>query len=163
MPMITSRIFATFVLSAAVLTAGAVPAQSAQPPAPEIPVLTGIRTATHPTFDRIVLDFSGPRPHVSSQFVDELVHDGSGEIETLPGAAFAEARMTPAQAHDDAGNSSYPGPRKFRTPNLNNVTAIAITGDYESYLSVGVGMRKQTWDNAFALDAPTRVVIDVGR
>ncbi len=78
MPMITSRIFATFVLSAAVLTAGAVPAQSAQPPAPEIPVLTDIRTATHPTFDRIVLDFSGPRPQVSSQFVDKLTQDGSG-------------------------------------------------------------------------------------
>ncbi len=71
--------------------------------------------------------------------------------------------MTPAQAHDDAGNSNYPGPRKFRTANLNNGTAIAITGDYEAYLSVEVGMRKQTWVNAFTLDAPTRVVIDVGR
>jgi hypothetical protein len=128
MGTIIRRIFATLVLSAAVATAGAVPAQSAQPPAPDIPVLTGIRTAMHPTFDRIVLDFSGPRPQVSSRFVDELVR-----------------------------------PRKFRTANLNNGTAIAITGDYEAYLSVGVGMRKQTWVKAFTLDAPTRVVIDVGR
>jgi hypothetical protein len=163
MGTIIRRIFATLVLSTAVATAGAVPAQSAQPPAPDIPELTGIRTAMHPTFDRIVLDFSGPRPQVSCRFVDELVRDGSGEIEMLPGAAFAEVRMTPAQAHDDAGNSSYPGPRKFRTANLNNGTAIAITGDYEAYLSVGVGMRKQTWVKAFTLDAPTRVVIDVGR
>ncbi|MDQ4092039.1 MAG: hypothetical protein M3143_01055 [Actinomycetota bacterium] len=158
-----ARILTTVGLSAAVVTAGAVPAQSAQPPAPDIAVLTGIRTATHPTFDRVVLDFSGPRPQVSSRFVDELVRDGSGEVEELPGAAFAEVRMTPAQAHDDAGNSSYPGPRKFRTANLNNVMAVAITGDYEAYLSIGVGMRKQTWVNAFTLDAPTRVVIDVGR
>ena len=160
---ITSRILATIVLSAAVLTTGAVSAQSAQSPAPDIPMLAGIRTVTHSTFDRIVLDFSGPRPQVSSRFVDKLVRDGSGEIEELPGAAFAEIRMTPAQAHDFAGNSSYPRPRRFRTANLNNVTAIAITGDYEAYLSVGVGMGKQTWVNAFTLDAPTRVVIDVGR
>ena len=163
MRTITSRILATVFLSVAVLTAGAVPARSAQPPAPDIPVLTGIRTAAHPAFDRIVLDFSGPRPQVSSRFVDKLVRDGSGEPEELPGAAFAEVGMTPAQAHDFAGNSSYPGPRKFRTANLNNVTAVAITGDYEAHLLVGIGMRKQTWVNAFTLDAPTRVVIDIGR
>jgi hypothetical protein len=163
MGTIIKRILATLVLSAAVATAGAIPAQSAQPPAPDIPTLTGIRTAAHPTFDRIVLDFSGPRPQVSSRFVDKLTQDGSGNTVQLTGAAFAEARMTPARAHNDAGNYSYPGPRKFRTGNLNNVMAVAITGDYEAYLSIGVGMREQTWVKAFTLDAPTRVVIDVGR
>src|ERR671917_2263206 len=52
---ITSRILATIVLSAAVLTTGAVSAQS---PDPDIPMLAGIRTVTHSTFDRIVLGFS---------------------------------------------------------------------------------------------------------
>jgi hypothetical protein len=56
-----------------------------------------------------------------------------------------------------------PGPRKFRTRNLSNVMAVAITGDYEAYLTLGIGMRKQTWVKVFTLDAPTRVVIDVGR
>ena len=55
---ITSRILATIVLSAAVLTTGAVSAQSAQSPDPDIPMLAGIRTVTHSTFDRIVLGFS---------------------------------------------------------------------------------------------------------
>jgi hypothetical protein len=41
--------------------------------------------------------------------------------------------------------------------------AVAITGDYESYLSIGIGMREQTWVNVFTLTAPSRVVIDVGR
>jgi hypothetical protein len=53
--------------------------------------------------------------------------------------------------------------RKFRTRNLTNVMAVAITGDYESYLSIGIGMREQTWVNVFTLTAPSRVVIDVGR
>jgi hypothetical protein len=53
--------------------------------------------------------------------------------------------------------------RKFRTRNLANVMAVVITGDFEGVLSVGVGMRKQTWIRTFTLTGPTRVVIDVGR
>jgi hypothetical protein len=156
----TGRIFANLVLIATVIMASAVPAQSA---APDIPVLASIRTATHPTFDRIVLDLSGPRPQVSSRFVDELTRGGSGEVEWLTGAAFAEVHVTPAQAHDDAGHATYLGPHKFRTRNLDNVMAIAITGDYEGVVSAGVGMRKQTWIKVSTLGSPTRVVIDIGR
>jgi len=71
--------------------------------------------------------------------------------------------VTPAQAHDDSGHPSYSGPQKFRTRDLTNVMAVAITGDYEGVLSAGVGMRKQTWLNVFTVSNPTRVVIDVGR
>ena len=160
MVTITKGIFANLVLAATVVMAAAVPAQSA---VPQVPVLTGIRTSVHPTFDRIVLDFAGPRPRVSSQSVDELTRDGSGEVEWLTGAAFAEVHVTPAQAHDDSGHPSYSGPQKFRTRDLTNVMAVAITGDYEGVLSAGVGMRKQTWLNVFTVSNPTRVVIDVGR
>jgi hypothetical protein len=160
MGSISRRTFATLLLSVAIAFAGVLPAKSA---VPDIPVLTGIRTGVHPTFDRIVLDFSGPRPRVSSRFVDELIQDGSGNVEWLTGAAFAEVHATPAQAHDEAGHSSFAGPRKFRTSNLTNVMAVSITGDFEGVVSVGVGMRKQTWVKAFTLSAPTRVVIDVGR
>jgi hypothetical protein len=41
--------------------------------------------------------------------------------------------------------------------------ALVVPGDYEAVLSVGVGMRRQTWVKVFTLTAPTRVVIDVGR
>ena len=75
MGTIIRRTLATLFFSAAVVAVGAVPAQSS---VPDTPVLTGIRTGVHPTFDRIVLDFSGPGPQVSSRFVDELIQDGSG-------------------------------------------------------------------------------------
>jgi hypothetical protein len=160
MGTIIRRTLTTLLLGTAVVAAGAVSAQSA---VPDTPVLTGIRTGVHPTFDRIVLDFSGPPPQVNHRFVDELIQDGSGDIAWLTGAAFAEVVITPAQAHDDAGHSSYPGAQKFRTRTLTNVMAVAITGDYEAHLSIGVGMRKQTWVTVVTLTAPTRVVIDVGR
>jgi hypothetical protein len=127
-------------------------------------MLTGIRTGAHPGFDRIVLDFSGPRPQVlSSRFADELIRDGSGDIEWLTGAAFAEVVLSPAQAHDDAGQLTYPQPWKFRTRDLSNVMAVAVTGDFEATLTIGIGMRQQTWIKTSTLTAPTRVVIDVGR
>ncbi|MGQ0773307.1 MAG: AMIN-like domain-containing (lipo)protein [Pseudonocardiales bacterium] len=153
---------ATILLGAAVVTAGAIPAQAVASQN-SVPTLTGIRTGVHPTFDRIVLDFSGGRPPVRSEFVDELKQDPSDRIEWLTGCAFAQVRMQGAAAHDDAGNATYLGPQKFRTRNLSNVMAVAITGDFEAVLSIGIGMRKQTSVTVFTLTGPDRVVIDVGR
>lgn len=164
MGALTRRTLAGLLLSAAVVTASAIPAQSAVQPGPETPTLTAIRTGAHPGFDRIVLDFAGAAPRVySSRFVDELTRDGSGDVEWLTGAAFAEVVLTPAQAYDDAGQLTYTGSRKFRSRNLSNAMAVAITGDFEATLTIGVGMRKQTRVRAFTLTGPTRVVIDVGR
>jgi hypothetical protein len=148
------------------ITAGALPVEPMAHTAATLatPMLTGIRTAVHPTFDRIVLDLTpGYRPQVTSRFTDELQRDGSGAIEWLTGCVFSEVVVHGARAHDDAGNSSYLGPRKFRTRNLSNVMAIAITGGFEATLSIGVGMRKRTWVKVFTLTGPNRVVIDVGR
>lgn len=137
-------------------------ATAAAQPAPTIPVLTAIRTGQHPGFDRVVLDLSGPAPAVSNRWVDELVADGSGETVWLTGEFFVEVVANPAAAHNDAGNPTYPGPQKFRTRDLRNVMAVAITGDFEAYLSIGLGTRNQTWVRTFTLNSPTRVVIDVG-
>lgn len=167
MGMITRRAFgalATVLLSTAVVTAGAVPAQSAETSQQQVQMLTGIRTGVHPTFDRIVLDFTpGFRPEVGYQFGDELYMDGSGDIAWLTGCAFLGVQVDPARATDYDYNPTYLGPHKFRTRNLSNVMAIAITGDFESLLSIGIGMRKQTWAKVFTLTGPDRVVIDVGR
>jgi hypothetical protein len=126
------------------------------------PVLTGIRTGLNTDFDRVVLDMSGPRPTVSYQWTDELIQDPSGEIVWLTGADFVDVHLNPAAAHDEAGNSTYTGPQKFRTRNLHNVMAVAVTGDFEAVLSIGLGTRYRSWVRVFTLDSPTRVVIDVG-
>jgi hypothetical protein len=126
------------------------------------PVLTGIRTGQNVGFDRVVLDLSGPAPTVSYQKVDELIEDPSGQIAWLTGEHFIAVRVSPAAAHNDAGVSTYTGPTKFRTRNLRNVMAVAVTGDFEGVLSVGLGTRSDTWVRVFTLTGPTRVVIDVG-
>ncbi len=139
--------------------AAAAPASSA---APVIPAMTAIRTGNNPGFDRVVLDLTaGPAPTVGYLLLDELTSDPSGEIVWLTGEYFINVNAHGAAAHDAAGHPTYPGPQKFRTRNLQNVMAVAVTGDFEGVLSIGLGVRSRTTVNVFTLTAPNRVVIDV--
>ena len=127
------------------------------------PLLTNVRVGAHATYDRIVLDFAGPRPgETFGDVVPELFYDGSGKPVDLPGTYFYQVVTRPAAAHDDNGNPTYTGSRKFTTPQLSNVQAFAITGDFEGQLTVGLGYRRATWQTVTVLENPTRVVIDIG-
>lgn len=159
MTNITRRAFGALVTIVLIVGGGVT---AAAQPAPTIPVLTAIRTGQQPGFDRVVLDLSGPAPTVSNQWTDELTADPSGEIVWLTGEFFVNVAVSPAAAHDDAGNLTYTGPQKFRTRDLRNVMAVAVTGDFEAQLTIGLGTRSQTWVRTFTLTSPTRVVIDVG-
>ncbi|NUT95412.1 MAG: hypothetical protein HOY78_25625 [Saccharothrix sp.] len=157
---LTSRFRRFAVLVLAVLAVGAaVPAAATGSTAPE---LTNIRVGRHDTYDRVVLDLNGSRPEFFIRCVDQLYYDGSGLPVSLPGTTFLEVRSFPAAAHDEWGNPTYTGPQQFNTPSLSNVQAVAITGDYEANLTVGLGMRQETWHRVFLLSNPTRLVIDVG-
>ncbi|MFJ6672426.1 hypothetical protein ACIQMJ_15070 [Actinosynnema sp. NPDC091369] len=151
-----------FVLAAVGVVVPAASVSASASSTTQTPVLTGIRTGRHVDFDRVVLDLVGSRPEFFVRCVDQLRYDGSGEPVPLPGAYFLEVRLAPAAAHDDAGNPTYTGPRQFGTPGLTNVQAVAITGDFEANLTVGLGLRSDSWHRVFLLDSPTRVVIDVG-
>lgn len=161
MTTISRRALGALVTIVLVLVLGGGVTAAAQP-APTIPVLTGIRTGQHPGFDRIVLDLSGPAPTVANRWVDELTADPSGEVVWLTGEFFVDVVVNPAAAHDAAGNPTYTGPQKFRTRDLRNIMAVAVTGDFEGHLSIGLGTRDQTWVRTSMLTSPTRVVIDVG-
>jgi hypothetical protein len=163
MSSMVRRALAVLAPLALALTGGLVAAAPAPADAPLTPQLTGIRTGLHPGFDRIVLDMSGPQAMATDyQYADELFEDPTGEIVWLTGADFVAVVVHGAAAHDDLGNPTYLGPEKFRTRNLTNVMAVALTGDFEATLGVGVGTKHRSWVRVFTLSAPTRVVIDVG-
>jgi hypothetical protein len=153
------RALAAVVLLLAGTLAAAVPAQAG----PATAALTGIRTGLNTGFDRIVLDLSaGTVPSsVNYQLVDELTADPSGEVVWLTGQYFVNVSAFPLVAHDASGNPTYTGPQKFRTWNLRNVMAIALTGDFEAQTSIGIGVRTRTAVKVFTLTSPNRVVIDV--
>ncbi|GHG21537.1 MULTISPECIES: AMIN-like domain-containing (lipo)protein [Amycolatopsis] len=145
------------------LLAGTLAAAGAAQAAATTPALISIRTGLNPGFDRIVLDLSaGTVPgNLNYQLVDELTADPSGEIVWLTGEYFINVSAFPLVAHDANGNPTYTGPQKFRTRNLTNVMAIALTGDFEAQTSIGIGVRTRTAVNVFTLTGPNRVVIDV--
>jgi hypothetical protein len=150
-------------LAVAIVLAGTLAAAAPSGAAVQsVPTLTAIRTGNNPTFDRIVLDLGpGSAPTPSYQLVDELIADPSTDIVWLTGEYFINVSVPYAAAHDDNGNPTYTGPQKFRTRNLSNVMAVAVIGDWEAHLLVGLGVRSRTAVNVFTLTAPNRIVIDV--
>jgi hypothetical protein len=126
--------------------------------------LTNIRVGRHATYDRIVLDFHGPVPRsFHASWVPVLRADGTGNPVALPGRTFLAVTVRDTSEFDVYGRLLYHGPRKFRTPQLRNAVAVAITGDFERVLGVGIGVRHRAWVHVFALTGPSRLVIDIGR
>ncbi len=124
--------------------------------------LTNITSGRHDTFDRIVLVFAGSAPECSASYTHQIVADGSGRPISLNGNAFLQVTLRGAAAHDDGGKPTYNGPGMIDTPELENVTAVTLAGDFEGYVTIGLGMKMKTHYEIFALSGPTRVVIDVG-
>lgn len=126
---------------------------------PPVPVLTGIRTARHEGFDRVVFDFDGPLPGaVAARYVDRVVADGSGNTVVLAGDAFLLVRFEGGQAHTDAG---APTVADRSRPGLAALTEIAVAGDYEGYVTIALGLTAKRPFRVLELSNPTRVVVDV--
>ncbi|WP_328788632.1 MULTISPECIES: AMIN-like domain-containing (lipo)protein [unclassified Streptomyces] len=129
-------------------------------PQAQTPLVVNARWAGHPTYDRIVIDLQGYGPAVTVTPVPHLVYDGSGKPVPLPGTYFLEIRLHPAAAHDDAGQSVYHGP-KLQKINLSKLKGIALTGDYEGYVTFGAAFDTLPYYRAFPLHSPERFVVDI--
>jgi hypothetical protein len=166
-PWHTIRTLAIASVTLATLVAGAivVPTIADATAAPTTgPGLSDIRVGRHATYDRIVLDFHGPVPRqFTATWVPVLTQDPSGNRVVLPGNKFLNVVVHGTSKFDVNGRLVFHGPARFNTPQLTNVRAVAITGDFERVLSVGVGVRHRAWVHMFTLTAPSRLVIDIGR
>jgi hypothetical protein len=124
-----------------------------------VPTLIGIRAAHHPTYDRIVFDFTGGLPSSrQADYVPALIGDASGLPVPVAGRAILQVRFSPADAHSDAGNATAPGRIAFGLPNI--ITAVR-GGDFEAVTTYGIGLARQQPFRMFTLTNPYRVVIDV--
>jgi len=136
------------------------PGPAAAPVAqPQVATLVAIRAAQHPTYDRLVFEFSGPLPDDDVRFVSQVVQDASGASVPMVGDALLRVRFSPAAGHDDSGRVTFGALRRtFALPNLIQVNA---AGDFESVLSFGVGLAQAASFRTFTLTGPSRVVIDI--
>jgi hypothetical protein len=124
-------------------------------------LITGVRTATHPGYDRVVVDLSGPMPGYQVSYVNSLVFDGSGAAVPLSGSAFLRIRLAPANAHDPTtGVPVFPlgGVTHLGLP---TVTGYAQTGDFEGVVSFGLALSHKAGFHVFTLTGPSRIVVDV--
>lgn len=122
---------------------------------------TAIRVGRQEGFDRVVFEFgSGGLPGYTIEYVDRPIRQcGSGNAVSVAGAAWLRVAMTPARAHDDAGNVTVA--ERTLSPALPAVRQIRLTCDFEAHLEwvVGVSGRKQY--RILELRNPDRLVVDI--
>lgn len=128
---------------------------------PGNPVLVAVRARHVGAVDRVVFEFRGGLPADRRvEVVDRLVADGSGRRVHVAGQALLAVRFQPAQAHEEDGSSTA-APRRvaFGLPNV--LTAVRA-GDFEGVTTYGIGLAKRTRFRVTTLQAPPRVVVEVG-
>ncbi|MFD3542108.1 hypothetical protein ACFWUQ_21795 [Streptomyces sp. NPDC058662] len=126
----------------------------------QTPLVVNARWGGHCTYDRLVIDLQGYVPQVTVTPVPQLYYDGSGKPVPLAGKYFLEIRFNPAAAHNDAGQSVYQGPR-LQKIYLSKLKGIALTGDYEGYVTFGAAFDTKPYYSTAVLHAPERFVLDV--
>ncbi len=122
------------------------------------PTLTSVTALHVGRVDRVTFGFTNGLPdHVYPRWVDRLVHDGSGLPVRVAGAAVLAVGFTSALAHDQDG-ATIAARTSYALPNV--ITAVSA-GDFEGYVSVGLGVQKRTSYKVTRLHSPDRVVVDV--
>jgi hypothetical protein len=124
-------------------------------------VLTSVRAASHPGFDRVVFEFQGGGlPGYRVAYGSSPAHDcGSGEPNAVAGGALLEVRLEPAQAHTEAGEATIP----FREHALDlpSLKALERTCDFEGIVTWALGVTAAKRFRATELSGPARLVVDV--
>ncbi|MFF0431365.1 hypothetical protein ACFYU9_03910 [Streptomyces sp. NPDC004327] len=144
----------------ATVPAGATTAPPRTTAPPATAQVVDVRWGGHPAFDRLVIDVRGKLPPVTVKPVKVLRYDGSGNRVPLPGTFFLEIRLSPATAHNAAGQSVYRGPRLVRIQ-LPALKGIALTGDFEGVVTVGAAFHAKPVYTSFVLHSPERFVLDI--
>ncbi|WP_437895932.1 AMIN-like domain-containing (lipo)protein [Sorangium sp. So ce124] len=127
----------------------------------KVAVLRDVRAARHEHYDRIVFEFEGDAvPGYHIDYIDKPVRQcGSGEATEIAGDAWLAVRMTPAAAHNDAGNATVP----FREQKLALGVAREIerTCDFEAEVTWVLGVSSPNRYRVLELTKPARLVVDV--
>jgi len=124
-------------------------------------LLMVVRTASREKFDRVVFEFEGARlPGYRVEYVDRPVRQcGSGEVVPVAGDAWLHVRLTPANAHTEAGQPTVKD-RALRLdyPNLKELIALC---DFEAEVEWVFGLASPKRFRVLELTNPSRLVVDV--
>jgi hypothetical protein len=124
-----------------------------------VPVITAIRTGTHPGcgYDRIVFNIRGPVPGYDIRYVSKAAAGAAGTGSAVPGRWYLLITIHPAQGHSGSGASTIA--RLAAATGYPMLRGYAVTGDFDGVISVAVGLAKAT---AFRVgQLPVRLYVDV--
>jgi hypothetical protein len=122
--------------------------------------LREVRTARHPTYDRIVLELDGPMPGYRIAYIDRPVRQcGSGNVVPFTGDAWLSITIEPAHAHTEQGQPTVA--ERERTPGYPNLLELKLICDFEAVVEWVAAVGSPEPYRVFTLDAPARLVIDV--
>ncbi len=123
--------------------------------------LTAIRTGQASGYDRVVFQFSGGLPRYRAGYVTTVLQDPKGTPVPLAGQVFLRVVFRGASSWcTQPPHRTYSGPAAL-TPFYPALLAVSAAGDFEGYLSFGVGLAGKASYHAYTLTHPARVVIDV--
>ncbi len=123
--------------------------------------LTAIGVGEHAGSDRVVFRFSGGLPAYGVGRAAVVYQDPKGTTVPLAGQSYLRVvfRGTSAVCGQPL-RRTYTGPPVL-TPYYPELLTVSAAGDFEGYLSFGVGLAARGSYHVFTLTGPDRVVIDV--
>jgi hypothetical protein len=123
--------------------------------------LTAVRTGQHAGYDRVVFQFSGGLPAVTAERVKAVIADPKGTKILLPGRSYLHVVFRGASGNcPQPAHRTWTGPSAL-TPGYPQLLAVKAAGDFEGYLSFGLGLAAQGPHHVSSLTGPDRVVVDV--
>jgi hypothetical protein len=114
-------------------------------PVPPVAQLVAIDVGSHPhdsadrPYERISFSFTTGFPSYRFEYVDSLVADPGGRAIALDGDRVLRIVFNPAQAHSDDGRPSVATQPPAHL-GLTRMVAYAQSGDFEGYVSYGIGI-----------------------
>lgn len=121
--------------------------------------LTDVRVGKHDGFTRIVFDFDGAgEPWWSVGYTAGIVGGGSGEPCAVDGAAILAVSVQPGSAF--WVEQTFFGSVEM-SPDLGSVVQVTYCEDFEAALQYGIGVSGTKAFDAYTLDDPQRLVIDI--
>jgi hypothetical protein len=126
---------------------------------PPVGTVVDVRAGEHTAFDRIVFEFADAGADYTVAYVDGPVGCGTGEPMPLDGEAFLQINLHPAQAHDDAGQTTIDA-LEF-SPGFPAIVAAVQTCDFEGYVTWVVGLPERLDFRVTEVEDPLRLAVDV--
>jgi hypothetical protein len=124
--------------------------------------LTAIGTGEHAGYDRVVFQFSGGLPAHAVDRVGTVYADPKGTPVALAGQSFLRVVFHGASATCPSPPAkTYTGPSTL-TPFNPELLVVSAAGDFEGYLSFGIGLSAAGTYQVSVMTDPYRVVINVG-